>query len=757
MKNYSILAKTAYYGLFGLTVSGLISTTAYASEVEAVQKRPKESSDVMKLDEIIVTARRREQRLQDVPVTASALGATDIEAYNIQDVQQIALYVPGLFIQSADSTKPTTYIRGIGNRQFDLGSEGSVGMFVDDVYLSRTSGQLTGIYDIARVEVLKGPQGALFGRNTIGGALSLTTASPTKSIEGFVRGDLGNFGLVRVEGAVSGPLTEDGSLSGRLAFLVNKRDGYAKNLTTGTQLQADDTVSIRGKLRYEPSDDFKIDFTGEYTRMDGIGNFSKPILGVFSARPGISLVSEADARSEFLSIDSSINKDLYMAIVNATWSTEDVTIESISGYRGVRMKELFDLDATRFNAINEDSDEKSDQYSQELRIKSTPGGFATFDDRLEWLLGGIYFQENANRLDRFPFGPDSTISSIVQTFDVLGIPAPILPGVDTFNEDFMNDLTTKSVALYGQATWNFTEKLSLTAGLRWNYDKKEATLSGRTSRPGLPPVFADFDVNLDPSWTSVDPKVTLAYKPEPDTLIFATFAKGTKSGGFQFAVFDPTSASVVFDPEKLISYEVGVKTMQLDNRLSLALSGFYYDYTNQQLLKILPAAGFAAVIANAASSTIKGIEFEAKAILLPGLEVGMTYAYLDAVFDSFEFAPGLDFSGNNLPRAPKNTFTVNADYRTDVGSGEIFIHGDWNWQDKVFFEFDQGATFGTSQKSYGLLNAQVGYEVNGWRFALWGQNLTDVTYTSFELNFGDSVSHFFGAPRTYGISVGSRF
>ena len=225
------------------------------------------------MTDIIVTAQRRNERLQDVPVSVTTLGTEQLQARRVTDLAQIGKIVPGLFLQSSDLTRPTTYIRGVGNRQFDAGSQGSVRFFFDDVYLGRTSGQLTGLFDLERIEVLRGPQGALFGRNTIGGTVSIISAKPTADPEGYVQADVGNYNLVRIEGAVNGPLTGEGHISGRLAFLANKRSGYFENLTTGKCLQGDDTIALRGRVRFELSDSVLLHLTGEVNHTDGSGAF----------------------------------------------------------------------------------------------------------------------------------------------------------------------------------------------------------------------------------------------------------------------------------------------------------------------------------------------------------------------------------------------------------------------------------------------------------------------------------------------------
>lgn len=708
------------------------------------------------LEEVIVTARRRAESLQDVPISITAFGGESLQAANVVAIEEVGRLTPGLFFQFFDDTRPSAFIRGLGSRQFDAGSDGSVGMFFDEFYLSRFSGQMTGLFDLDRIEVLKGPQGTLYGRNTIGGAVNIISAAPTTEPSAYIEGQYGNFDQLRIEGALSGPIGGE-QLTGRISFLRHERDGHLKNLTSGTELQGEDTIAVRGKLQFQPSDALKATLTAEYNSSDRPGTQGEPIVGVFSARPGITLVKTADRRSEFFNADSRFDRELMTLIGRVEWNTGPLTVTSITGFRDSDLAEFRDLDSTRFDTIGQDTVEESQTFSQEIRFSSSPGGALTFDDRLDWLLGLYYFKEDTDRLDRFPFGPDSAIASIIRSFDTLGVPAPILPGVDTFNEDFSNQVDVESLAAFAQATFDLTERLSITGGLRWTRDEKDAVISGDTTRPGLPPIFADFAVSRGPSWKSLDPKVTIDYRLNPETLLFFTYTEGFKSGGFQFAAFNPEAAGVVFEPEDLTAFEVGFKSDLWDGRMRLNASAFLYDYENQQLPRIvlLPGGSFAQVITNAAQSDISGIEIDWSVTPLDGLLLSAGYAYLDAEYDEFVFNAALDFSGNRMPRSPEHSYFVSLNYARAIGAGEGFFHADWSWQDDIFFEFDEGATVGTEEDAFGLLNLEVGYEFDRWRLSLWGKNVTDKTYRSSVLNFGGNTIEFLGQPRTYG--VGARY
>lgn len=714
------------------------------------------ASDV--IEEIIVTARKREESLQEVPISANAFDHDQLARANITGIDEISSLTPGLFFQFFDDTRPNTFIRGVGSRQFDAGSEGSVGFFFDEFYLGRFSGQMTSLFDVKRVEVLKGPQGTFYGRNTIGGTINIISQDPTDVPSGYIDAQIGNLDQIRLEGAVSGPISGD-RLTGRLSFLSNKRDGHITNLTTGTELQGEDTLAVRGKLLFHASDDLVLTLTAEVNQSERPGTQGEPIVGVFSARPGIQLETTPNRRDDFFNEDSSFDRDIVTLISKIEWDTGPFMVTSITGYRNSDLKEFRDLDSTRFDTIGQDTVEDSDSFSQELRFSSLPGGGLTFGDKVEWVVGLYYYNEDTDRIDQFPFGTDSAISSIIRTFDEIGIPAPILPGVDIFSEDFINNVETESVAVFGEATWALTDRLNLTAGLRWTRDEKEASISGVTTRPGLPPIFGNFTVDLNPDWTSTDPKISIDYRLSDDILAYAIYSEGFKSGGFQFAAFNPAAAGVVFDPEELTTYEVGLKTTLWDGRAQLNVNGFVYEYEDQQLPRIvlLPNGSFGQVITNAAQSDITGAELDFTVTPVEGLLLRVGYAYLDAEYDKFIFNDTTDFSGNRMLRSPEHSYNLTFDYVWPVGQGEASVRFDWSWQDEIFFEFDEGATIGTEQSSFGLLSGEIGYGLNDWRLAVWGKNLTDKDYRNSVLNFGGNTIEFLGLPRTYGIRVGYVF
>ena len=711
------------------------------------------------IEEVMVTAQRKEESIQDVPIAISAFTADQIDAANLNNLDQIAPLTPGLFFGKFSETRPQIYIRGIGSRQFDVGSEGSVGVFIDDVYIGRFSSGLSGLGDVERVEVLKGPQGTLYGRNTIGGAINVITKKPTDKKTVHVEVGGGNMGYFEAQGAVSGPLVPE-KVYGRVSMNYRSRDGYVKNLNTGTDHNALDQLSLRAKLLFKPNENLDVSFTLDYNNADPSGGLQGeyvsglPVLA--TGGPLVPpLVTTPSRFDEFYNTDSQLERDIYIANLRADWRLSNVAVTSITAYLDSDMMEVRDLDSTSIDSIEHFTDEKSEQFTQEIRVSSIPGGSLTFDNKVEWIAGFYYLKEEPIRVENLRGGLDSVFSMIAASIDAGGPPAPLAPGQIDIDNFLTVDVETTSYALFGQATINLSDKLALTVGARYTEDKKEVLSQGVSNRDFVPPIIVPFEVNLSRRWSSFDPKVILDYSLTDDVKTFFTYSQGFKSGGFQFAKFNALEASEVFEPEDVETYEIGLKSTWLDKRVRVNMNYFYYDYTDLQVPKTTTGAGGAPAITtlNAAQATVQGFEFDGSFSLTDELALHVGYAYLDATYDTYSFNAALDFSGNEMVRSPKHTFNSTLEYAHPVANGLLRLRGDLSWTDKYFFEADEGLTPGTDQEDYTLLNASATYEFGSWAVSIWGKNLTDEVFRTTTLSFGAFTMEYLGLPRTYGASI----
>lgn len=707
--------------------------------------------------EILVTAQRRSERMQDVPASISAFGDATIKEAGIASLSSIAPRVPGFYFGSFGVSRPQLYIRGIGTRQFDPGSEASVGMFVDEIYLGRTGGAFGTIKDIERIEVLKGPQGTLYGRNTIAGAINVISKDPTDDLSGEIEAGIGNFGAYNLFGAISGPVAE--GLSVRASGWRTYNHGYTQNLTTGRHTQGIENYGGRLKLKWQPSDRLTVHLAGEIGRDDGtsyqaesLGNITNPS-AVFLGRPGVGYTATPNPYKDFLNQDPVYDRNIESIVGKLSYDADVATFTSITSYRHSRFVESRDFDFTPLDILRQDIDETTKQFTQEIRITSNPSGALSAGGNLDWILGAFYYHDRSEREELLSFRADSAVGFATgrQQDDIV-----------------LGGYRTKSLALFGQATYRLPAGFEVTVGGRWTEDRKRAGFAGSTTAPGFPLVVTPFNVqDLGRKWSSFDPKVVVAYKPNNDVNLFASYSKGFKSGGFQYSPFSEAQARIIFDPEKLNAYEIGAKTRWLDGKLVLNVGAFYYDYKNLQVSRITalpPPAAAATLITNAASSTIKGGELEISYRVTSGLSFDAAYAYTDAKYDRYLFNATVDFSGTRMVRAPKHSLNLGVQNRFQLGKdSSLLVRADFAYLSRFYFDPGEGkAIYGNTvplsvEDGYGLLNLRATYTVSDWRFSLFMNNVTDKYYrrTSNALP-GQSFS-FAGEPRSYGLTVGRSF
>lgn len=715
------------------------------------------SAQGVTLEEIIVTAQKREERLQSVPVTIAAFDKSMLESAGVVRIDAIGRMTPNVYMGNFAPSKPQIYIRGVGSRQFDIGSEPSVGVFVDEVYVGRIYSIFNQMLDIERIEVLKGPQGTLYGRNTIGGAINIVTAEPTPELDANFEAGIGNYDAYYAQAVVSGPVAGD-KVSARLAARYAKRDGYLKNLNTGGTELGEDQIVVRGKLKFDNNESFSLVLTGEFNHDDAPGQQGKPEgPDIFLRSPIVPPVQATpDRLSDYYNYDSIIKRDLAQISAKAAWNNDNISIVSVTGYRYSDLEEFGDIDATILEIITQDIKETSKQFTQELRIASEPGGAFTFGDRLSWIIGGFYLHDSGDRSDIFTLGPDSIAAFL---YSLMG-------GTDTIVNTLTLDSSTESYAVFGQATLSLAPGLNLTAGVRYSHDRKRGIYSGMTNIPGTLLIPVPFAFDLRRSWDSVDPKVTIDYQFNDDAMVFATFSTGYKGGGFQWAVTDPLLAQRVFDPENVKYYEAGFKTQWLDRRLTINGSAFYNDYKDLQVQRLVATStgGASGVITNAANSTIKGLELEVLARPVAELLLSFGYGYLDAQYDDYIFDALIDYSNTRMVRAPKHTLNAGIEFTTQIrDTDELTLRADWSYSSAYFHEPGEGVIPAprpqVREPGYHLVNLRATYRIDTIQITGYVNNVFNEKYRQALLAYpaiGDNPGQNIGypaPPRMYGIKV----
>jgi iron complex outermembrane receptor protein len=696
----------------------------------------------MQLEEVIVTAQKRSERLQDVPIAMNALTAEQLEAYGVRELADVGAHSPGVFFKSLNVAQPQIFIRGIGTVQFDNSSEQPVGIFVDEVYIARHSAAVTDLFDVERVEVLKGPQGTLYGRNTIGGAINVATRQASQETDAQLSAELGNYDSINVRGAVGGRLGSD-QLAGRLAVAVNERDGWTRNAVTGLRTNDDDSMGARVNLLATPTEALTLSFSADGAR-DRLSAFEQELKGTQNlgiAPPQVDL-SPSQPYLSHSNVRGFQNRDIWGTSLRATVDlTQDVQLTSISAYRHHEFEGLRDLDVGPAPLLTTPERESGRQASQELRIAS-----ADPDDRTQWLFGLFYFDESSVRTEHWLVG---------------GLFAPVA----FFEGDYSwtYDGEVRSYAAFTQVSQRLGDKVKITAGLRYSNDEKEGTYETATTAAVSLPSFiapAGFTSAVSESWDSLDPTVTIDYTPVEDVMLYASYKSGYKSGGFQHRPATVQVSQIPYDPEEVEAYEFGLKSQWLDRSLTVNVSAFHYDYTDLQQLDLIPNT-IITFTSNVAAASIDGVELELTVRPTSALQLMLGYAYLDATYEDYLDSSGVQRKGNRLNRAPENALNAAIDYDLSLGNAGVLNFGlAYAWRDEVFFLQDNAPV--NSDPSAGVLDARITFEPLGsrWSFGVWGKNLTEEVYCGNQIvNVPSSAAAtcIVGAPRMYGAAVNWRY
>ncbi len=678
------------------------------------------------LEEIVVTARRQSENLQESPVAVSALSAGALAragVATVTDVQRLSpsvTFTPGT---GGGSGTVNAFIRGAGEFDFIITADPAVGTYLDGVYLARAFGANAELADVERVEILRGPQGTLFGKNSIGGAISVVTRKPGEELEGVVKAEVGRFDYQGASAYVSGPVTDTLSLG--VSGLYRKADGWQER--PGDDAGDIDVLSGRISLRYTPTDNFESLLMVDATRrrQNGYPN----VMHTYTPIPGVTAfpldVFSPNCCFPNRDIDESQAGDTLpsddLDNLGINWTNEfllgNVQVKSITAYRD--MDALFGRDGDNSqDELNGDRhDESHDQFSQEFQFSG-----ASFDNRLEWLTGLYYFREDSR---------DDTELFIV-------------PGVTFASPRYANAQETVNYSAYAHATWHFNEQWALNAGLRWTDEEKDfdqtitnIDLGAPWFIPGAPgigpglatPESACTDIaatttsySCREDWQEFSPKLGLEYQPGEQLMFYGHWSRGFRSGGFNGRPFASVNDIRAYDPETLDSYELGFKSEWWERRLRLNGAFYYNDYQDKQVLIIQAGA---VAIENASQATTQGFELEAALLPVSGLELNLGLSFIDDDSDGWVDLTG-DYSDTELQYTPEWSATAAAAYRLELGAaGALRFSADMRYTDEYYL--DAVNTEALRQDSYTLYNAGIAWlsPEDSWQVELRGDNLGD--------------------------------
>lgn len=684
-------------------------------------------------EEVVVTAQKREQRLQDVPLSVTAFTAQTLENQGTQSLVDLNAKAPNVVLAPVGAYPYASafYMRGLGFADVESSFEPAVGVEMNGIYLARNSGALQDFFDIASVEVLRGPQGTLYGRNTIGGVVAVKTKKPDGTFSGEVMGTIGDHGRRETRAAVNFPVSD--SLSGRVSLLWKNYDGYTYNATRDVTEGDNETFAGRMTLDYNPSDSFNATLILDYNTERGSGasfrNASLPgnvyAGGAFSPTTG-------DPRTVYGGAPIFADLDTWGAALTANWDLGFGTLTSVTGYREFKDRVLSDYDASALGFFQAQRNQKHWQFSEELRLASNGDG------PLNYVVG---------------------VFMLDQRYDITNAQSGLIYGGGTLTQIAGQDNT--AYAVFGQLDYNVTEKLILTAGGRYSYEKKTFTND---------PLGAVGPSTFDDSWTDFSPKLGVSYAFTPDILAYAQWQQGFRSGGFNGRAATVTSVGP-YDAEKVDSYEIGLKTTLADRKLRLNFAAFSNNYSDmQQGVQGFTSGGlYETLIVNAASARIDGFEAEANWVVGGGITLNASIGYLDARFEEY-FADltsdGVSNPTDNtdlpLPYAPKWSGTLGFTYAGDFDFGRVTFNTNVVYMDDIY---TSGGTLNRIsdvqvRPENTLLDATISLESpdSRWRVALWGKNLTDelVINNTFGLGALGNL-RIYAPPRTYGLDLTLRF
>jgi len=708
------------------------------------------------IEEVVVTARKREENLQDTPLSVAAFTANEMKVRQIHSSDQLSQITPNLSFSSqapssGSNASSQIFIRGIGQTEFLPSTDPGVGLYIDGVYMARSVGGTLDFADLERIEVLRGPQGTLFGRNTIGGAIDIHTRKPSEAFGGEVEIKVGSDNQLELMADINLPISEN--LLTKISVGKRDRDGYVKRLVDGDDLGDDNTVGARAAVLWTPNDDVRLFWTADYNKEDENGSpqvFNSISSGnlfasTSSARagcpaPGTELADPRCANNQWDAGPYANNGTFPVASelegwgtqLTIDWDLDWVSIKSITAYRDMEWYASRDADNTPFTILHTQNDDTQEQFSQELQFSGT-----AMEDRLQWLVGLYYFEEEA-------------------TDDYY---VPITFGDFKTGGDVDND----TQAIFAQATYNFSNALSLTIGLRSSEETKRFTPdqgalttyvfpiadSEKSGGMYLHPVTGElFPIvaagaaaavsagtpffpagEVENDITETTPMINLSYRWNDQIMTYVSYSEGFKSGGFNARNVKPGPEVREFDPEFAETIEVGFKTDLFDGSLRLNGAIFTTDYTD---LQFIIREDFSPITFNAGAATIDGFELEWTWVPTSQIHIVGGLGYIDGDYDELSpelIANGGVFLNSAMPHSPDWSGNLGVAYSIELGDmGSLTPRVDWSYRSKVYFNAEN--TEEIAQGSYSVVNAALTWYSadETWQVIAAVNNLTDETY-----------------------------
>ncbi|BFM17012.1 TonB-dependent receptor [Maricurvus nonylphenolicus] len=713
--------------------AAIISVTSAMSVVAQESK----NADDFFIEEVIVTAQKREQSLQDTPVAVTAITEAVIENTDINDVRDLQMLAPSVTFNEAPAGAQI-YIRGVGQDDVNIGKSPGVAMYLDGVYLGHGFANAASFQDAAQFEVLRGPQGTLYGRNSTAGNINVRTKKPTFEPTAKVSVAAGTYNAT--QGSISGSMgiIED-KLAVRGSYLYKERDGYAKNLTNGDDVDTEQLSSAAASVLYLPNEDMEIIVRSDYQKRDinsrPSGRLENVTDGGKGGIPSAMFVGKG-SRDVYGDITGKLSMEVWGASSSLVWDFNDMTLNALVSYRESKRDTSSDTDGTSLFLANIIYGEKAEEYTLDVNLSGT-----AFEENLEWIVGANYYYDDASS--------DADVPAVFGSVFV--------------DIDYADELS--SIGVFAQGTYHLTDRLRATAGLRYTRDERDTVLSKSTTFLASSTVITECEnLKLSDSWETPTFKVGVDYDLSSDAMVYGSVSRGFKAGGI-----NGTDCNQTFDEEVILAYEMGFKSTYFDRRLLVNGAFYFYDYTDMQVRTWDTGQ---ALLENAGESEIYGAELEVVARPFEGFQMDANLSAQKAEFTDAEISntlvlgdPNQDVSGNAMLRAPDLKLQVGLQHTFQFDSGDsLQLRYDVLYTDEYYSDaFEREVT---RMDSNTLQNFRVTWRDSqeDWFAQVYVENLTDEEYFDWKLPSGTGgaaptagVLGSYAPPRTAGVRVSRTF
>jgi iron complex outermembrane receptor protein len=682
------------------------------------------------LEQVVVTAEKTAERLQRVPVSVSAFTSRQVRAYRLWSLEDISALVPNLYTANPGDNRNVTGIRGIVTTSYDP----AVVTYIDGVNQFSLDTYIPQLLDVDRIEVLRGPQGTLYGRNAMGGVLHVITRQPTNRTKGYAEISLGNYGQQQYNAGFSTGVIP-GKLFAGIAFQYQGRDGFYTNAYTGKDYDRQSVFSGNYSLVYRPTDRWKFGLNVKHSNHRNKGAFplapdpQTALAEPFLVNQNALATMQDDALNASFSVQYQAD-DWEMLAQTAYQSNYRVYDKPLDAdFSPLDILAIFNNYGNDFNRVQ--------VWTQEIRFNSRPSE----DRKLQWSAGTFLFNQD----------------NPVKQATVFGEQAPLLGFPDSnFSLISVNDGRNRGIAFFGQVKYRFAPGWSLAAGMRYDYEQRRLGVSGSYQKEPNPPFTIVPDTSASGTFKALSPRVVLEYTPAEDHLLYLSYARGFRAGGFTPLSLDPAQPPLfAFDPEYSDNFELGWKFQGWGQRFRVNTALFYTRLRNAQVpTLVLPDA--ITVIRNAGALESKGMEWEISILPVKGLEIQYNAGFVDAKYSTLKLSENgqeVNYDGNRQVFTPQSTQLFAAQYTVPVGIGGHFrlsLRGEWVHTGKQYFTLANSI----SQDAYSLLNFRVGLGFRQYALHAWFRNATDTRYIAYAYDFGGT---HLGNPRTYGVTISARF